>query len=61
MTKIIEYTLEYRDKLGKKTGKKKIMKHRCGDPCKNFIMGGCGICPSFCHQPNFDKDGEILN
>ena len=50
MKKIIKYKLEYRDKFGKKTGKFKIEKIVCGNPCKDFIMGGCGICPSSCHH-----------
>lgn len=48
--------MEYRDEFGKKTGKTKQVKMKCGDPCKDFIMYGCGRCPPSCHQPIWPKD-----
>ena len=51
MMKIIKYKVEPRKKFGKKTGKYRIEKVKCGNPCKDFIMYGCGVCPPSCHQP----------
>lgn len=28
----------------------------CDNPCTDFIMGGCGKCPSSCHQPPWYYD-----